>query len=171
MAEPANVPLMGYDGNYSVLINRIEPGDREAFIRLLNIEAIVLPHAPAPQVCRDPDDDYLLGCAALGGAHYLVTGDDDLLALRQYGETVIVGARTFLSVLATWSHRRDVRERAGFAGAGRARIPTRVLVARPYASRSGGAEGGPRMSSTDRRRSGNAAGTTSSPRLRRNGVA
>jgi hypothetical protein len=80
---------------------RIEPGDREAFIRLLNIEAIVLPHAPAPQVCRDPDDDYLLGCAALGGAHYLVTGDDDLLALRQYGETVIVDARTFLSVLAT----------------------------------------------------------------------
>ncbi|PYM13156.1 MAG: putative toxin-antitoxin system toxin component, PIN family [Candidatus Rokuibacteriota bacterium] len=79
---------------------RIVPNDREAFIQLLTIEAIVLPHEPAPEVCRDPDDDYLLGCAALGGAHYLVTGDDDLLTLRQYRNTVIVDARTFLSVLA-----------------------------------------------------------------------
>jgi putative PIN family toxin of toxin-antitoxin system len=79
---------------------RIAPGDRDAFLQLLSAEAALLPHEPAPGVCRDPDDDYLLGCAAAGGADYLVTGDDDLLAVRQYRDVAIVDARTFLAVLS-----------------------------------------------------------------------
>ena len=43
----------------------------------------------------------MLGCAASGGADYLVTGDDDLLAVRQYRDVVIVEARAFLTVLST----------------------------------------------------------------------
>jgi hypothetical protein len=76
------------------------PADRDALLQLLRAEAILLPHEPAPGVCRDPDDDYLLGCAAAGGADYLVTGDDDLLAVRQYRGVAIVDARTFLTVLS-----------------------------------------------------------------------
>ena len=79
---------------------RVRSGDRQAFLELLRAEAILLPHERAPGVCRDPDDDYLLGCAALGGADYLVTGDDDLLAIGRYRDVVIVDARTFFSVLA-----------------------------------------------------------------------
>lgn len=79
---------------------RIAPGDRDAFLHLLSVEAAVLPHGPAPGVCRDPDDDYLLGCAAAGGADYLVTGDDDLLTVRRYRDVAIVDARTFLTVLS-----------------------------------------------------------------------
>lgn len=80
--------------------DRIAPGDRDAFLQLLSAEAALLPHEPAPGVCRDPDDDYLLGCAAAGGADYLVTGDDDLLAVRQYRDVAIVDARTFRAVLS-----------------------------------------------------------------------
>jgi putative PIN family toxin of toxin-antitoxin system len=79
---------------------RVAPSDRDAFLHLLRAEAALLPHEPAPRVCRDPVDDYLLGCAAAGGADYLVTGDDDLLALRQYRDVAIVDARTFLAVLS-----------------------------------------------------------------------
>jgi hypothetical protein len=79
---------------------RVVPADHQAFLELLRGEAILLPHQPAPGVCRDPDDDYLLGCAALGGADYLVTGDDDLLSVTQYRDVVVIDARTFLSVLA-----------------------------------------------------------------------
>lgn len=79
---------------------RVAPGDRLAFLQLLRAEAVLLPPAPAPGVCRDPDDDYLLGCAAAGGADYLVTGDEDLLAVRQYRDVTIVDARTFLTVLS-----------------------------------------------------------------------
>ncbi len=79
---------------------RIVPGDRQAFLELLSAEALLLPHGQAPGVCRDPDDDYLLGCAAAGGADYLVTGDDDLLTVRQFRDVVIVDARAFLAVLS-----------------------------------------------------------------------
>lgn len=40
--------------------DRIAPGDRDAFLQLLSAEAALLPHEPAPGVCRDPDDDYVL---------------------------------------------------------------------------------------------------------------
>ena len=50
-------------------------------------------------VCRDPDDDYALGCAMAGAADYLVTGDADLLTLGKYKGVSIVEAREFLSVV------------------------------------------------------------------------
>jgi predicted nucleic acid-binding protein len=51
-------------------------------------------------VCRDPDDDYLLGCAAARGADYVVTGDDDLLVVGRYRDVAIVNAREFLALLS-----------------------------------------------------------------------
>jgi len=79
---------------------RILPADRHALLELLRSEAILLPVASGPGVCRDPDDDYLLGCAAAGGVECLVTGDDDLLSVRQYREMAIADARHFLALLA-----------------------------------------------------------------------
>jgi predicted nucleic acid-binding protein len=38
---------------------------------------------PIPAVTRDPKDDYLLAYVLIGGADYLVTDDEDLLALQQ----------------------------------------------------------------------------------------
>jgi putative PIN family toxin of toxin-antitoxin system len=79
---------------------RITRADRDAFLRLLQQDAIPLPHQVAPRVCRDPDDDYLLGCAAGAAVDYLVTGDADLLTLRRYQTVVILTARDFLTVLS-----------------------------------------------------------------------
>jgi putative PIN family toxin of toxin-antitoxin system len=79
---------------------RVTPGDRHELLELLRAEALLLPHERAPGVCRDPDDDYSLGCAAAGSADYLVTGDDDLLAVGRYRDVLIVDARTFLAVLS-----------------------------------------------------------------------
>lgn len=36
------------------------------------------------RVCRDPDDDLILSGALAAGADCLVTGDDDLLVLKEY---------------------------------------------------------------------------------------
>ena len=79
----------------------IRGDERLALLDLLRSESVMVPHAPPPGVSRDPDDDYLLGCAAAGGADYLVTGDDDLLSVGRYRAVVIVDARTFLAVLST----------------------------------------------------------------------
>lgn len=74
--------------------------DREAFLRLLRLDAFLLPDAQAPGICRDPDDDYLLGCADAGGADYLVTGDQDLLAVGRYQSVTVLRAREFLAILS-----------------------------------------------------------------------
>ena len=45
--------------------------------------------------CRDEADDYLLALAIEAKAHFLVTGDDDLLVLHQVGSCKIVDVTTF----------------------------------------------------------------------------
>lgn len=77
----------------------ITRGDRERFLELLRGEGILLPSHERPNVCRDRDDDDLLGCAAAGEADYLVTGDEDLLSLGAYRGVTVVRARVFLSIL------------------------------------------------------------------------
>ncbi|KRT73515.1 MAG: hypothetical protein XU13_C0013G0024 [Candidatus Rokubacteria bacterium CSP1-6] len=79
---------------------RIDPRDREAFLQLFRLDTVLLPHMTAPGVCRDPDDDYLLGCAAAGRADYLVTGDEDLLSIGRYRDVTILSARDFLAIIA-----------------------------------------------------------------------
>ena len=50
---------------------------------------------PIPPICRDPTDDKILACAKQTGADYLVTGDQDLLAIKRHDRTRIVTPRTF----------------------------------------------------------------------------
>ncbi len=80
---------------------RISSEERHALLELLRTDAILLPEAPAPGVCRDPVDDAILGCAAAGSVDHLVTGDGDLLELCRYQGVTIVTAREFLTVMAS----------------------------------------------------------------------
>lgn len=48
-----------------------------------------------PQVCRDPEDDYLVALAKAESST-LVSGDDDLLALREGTTVQIMTAREYL---------------------------------------------------------------------------
>ncbi len=51
------------------------------------------------KVCRDRRDDMFIEAAVAGNAQYLVTGDDDLLVLKQFETVRIVSPRTFLAAL------------------------------------------------------------------------
>ncbi|MYC06065.1 MAG: putative toxin-antitoxin system toxin component, PIN family [Chloroflexi bacterium] len=44
---------------------------------------IVEPATFPAQICRDPDDDAILGTAVAGNADCIVTGDSDLLVLER----------------------------------------------------------------------------------------
>ena len=46
-------------------------------------------------VCRDPDDDIILLCASETEADFLVTGDNDLLVIKEYANTKILSPREF----------------------------------------------------------------------------
>ncbi|MRW86334.1 putative toxin-antitoxin system toxin component, PIN family [Pseudoduganella sp. FT26W] len=45
---------------------------------------------PVPQLCRDINDDIVLACAAKASADLIVTGDVDLLVMKQYQNIPII---------------------------------------------------------------------------------
>ena len=61
-------------------------------------EVIVPPPLPQP-VCRDPDDDHILACALAAQADLIVSGDADLLNLREYQSIRIVAAPEALRLI------------------------------------------------------------------------
>ena len=50
-------------------------------------------------VCRDRDDDLILSCALSSGANYLISGDKDLLELKEYKGIKIISPRDFEAML------------------------------------------------------------------------
>jgi len=49
------------------------------------------------QVCRDPDDDNILAAAVSGKCDCIITGDKDLLVLKEYEGIDIFSPRDFLT--------------------------------------------------------------------------
>ena len=57
--------------------------------------------ALASDACRDPDDVPVLAAAVGANCEYLVTGDKDLLTLKEFSGVKIVTAREFSALLTT----------------------------------------------------------------------
>ncbi len=51
-------------------------------------------------VCRDKDDDLILSCAVSANAEYLISGDKDLLEIKEYMRIKIITPRCFEMKLA-----------------------------------------------------------------------
>jgi putative PIN family toxin of toxin-antitoxin system len=76
-------------------------GSRNLGIMLdLIATATVVKPVHVPAVCRDPEDDKFLAAASAGRADWIVSQDNDLLALREYEGITICTAREFLHALA-----------------------------------------------------------------------
>ena len=74
--------------------------DAVTFVEILRITAsLEADPTDIPSVSRDPGDDYLVALARRSGAHVLVAGDGDLLALRDAEPPTVRPAR-FLAGLA-----------------------------------------------------------------------
>ena len=72
----------------------------KTFIRTLRSQVeLVTPEALPSPVCRDRDDDLVLGTAMAAGADRIVTGDRDLLVLRRHENIELVTPREFLEWL------------------------------------------------------------------------
>ncbi len=67
------------------LAKRITTSEMVQFVAILSAHSETIPTITQtiPAVTRDPKDDYLLAYAVVGGADFLVTGDEDLLVLKQ----------------------------------------------------------------------------------------
>lgn len=75
-------------------------GDPQVIINLLLSDAIQTRGDLAfPGASRDPKDDKFLACAVEGEAAYLVSGDEDLLSLKQFRDVLIVSPADFVRLI------------------------------------------------------------------------
>ncbi|OLE55671.1 MAG: putative toxin-antitoxin system toxin component, PIN family [Acidobacteria bacterium 13_1_20CM_3_53_8] len=71
-------------------------------VRLLRSQLeVVLPVALDAPVCRDADDDNILATAVAGNCECIVTGDKDLLILKQFKGISILSPSEFQSYEST----------------------------------------------------------------------
>ena len=68
-------------------------------LRYAELAQLVRPASIAAVVLRDPDDDHVLACALAANADLIVSGDGDLLALKEYQGISIVTAAEALKRL------------------------------------------------------------------------
>ena len=76
-------------------------GVRPRDLPLLQVYAdkatVVKPEPLAKPVCRDPDDDEVLATALAARAEIILTGDDDLLTLKEFQGIHILSPRQFVA--------------------------------------------------------------------------
>ena len=58
----------------------------------------VIPTGTVQGVCRDSDDDKILECAVLGNVDFIISGDNDLLSLKEFRGIPIVTASDYLNI-------------------------------------------------------------------------
>lgn len=56
---------------------------------------VVTPDSLSTPISRDPDDDNILAAALAGNCECIITGDKDLLVLKQFGDIKILSPRDF----------------------------------------------------------------------------
>jgi putative PIN family toxin of toxin-antitoxin system len=68
----------------------------EDLLSLIKERSILLQATSIVEICRDPKDNYLLALAKDGNADFLISGDEDLLILKQFEGTKIVLISDFM---------------------------------------------------------------------------
>lgn len=104
LPEEVLAEMEGAWARKSFLRDSISAEQLSRFLALLRSIAEIVPRQadPIAAVLRDPRDDFLLVAAVFGNADFLVTGDRDLLDIRDELEGLrIVTPAEFLDLLST----------------------------------------------------------------------
>jgi putative PIN family toxin of toxin-antitoxin system len=77
---------------------RVPPEKASAAVALVRSQLeLIVPVALEEQVCRGPDDDWILATALAGRCECIITGDKDLLALQTFAGIRILSPGAFLA--------------------------------------------------------------------------
>ena len=77
------------------IIKYISQPKTDEFISLLDEKAELVEIKTGINICRDPKDNFLLSLAVDSSADFLVSGDMDLLSIKQIGTTQIINFKDF----------------------------------------------------------------------------
>ena len=84
------------------VLTSLEVGEREVegyLIRIMEISEVRIPTRLDDMDIRDREDIKILECARSGASDYIVTGDEDLLSLKEYDGIKIIRSRELLRLL------------------------------------------------------------------------
>jgi len=71
----------------------------EKWIVFIVENSILIQEKNIVKICRDPFDDMFINCAIAGNARYIVSGDKDLLSIKQFDKIQIVRVSEFLKII------------------------------------------------------------------------
>lgn len=77
----------------------VRPDIREEFLLYYPSAVIVITVVSVVELCRDKKDDFLLALSQDAQADYLISGDIDLLVIKEFGCTKIVKLPEFISII------------------------------------------------------------------------
>jgi predicted nucleic acid-binding protein len=69
-------------------------------LQIVQLAEVIEPTATPPG-CRDPNDDKFFACVVAGNADYIVSEDEDILAIAEYEGVHTVRTAAFLKLLDT----------------------------------------------------------------------
>lgn len=71
----------------------------EIMQKIISLSHMVFGEKVKINICRDPDDNKFLECAKLAGADIIISGDNDLLILKEFEGIRILRTREILKML------------------------------------------------------------------------
>lgn len=74
-------------------------GETNRLREIIEVNAVKIFAKRQTEVCRDSKDNQVLDLCRDGEANYLVTGDQDLLVLKEYEGVKIVSAKDFVGII------------------------------------------------------------------------
>jgi putative PIN family toxin of toxin-antitoxin system len=75
----------------------VKKNEIDDYINIIESYSIkIFPKNAAEEISRDKDDNKVLQCGSEGKADFIITGDNDLLVLKEYKNIKIVNAKEYL---------------------------------------------------------------------------
>ena len=87
-----------YQATIDYLLNKY--GGKRLHLSIVPIYSAmeIIPATTKIEICRDPDDNKFISCAIDGQCYYIVSGDKDLLSLKQFDNIKIITVAEFLEL-------------------------------------------------------------------------
>lgn len=84
---------------FSKVLSGTDQTPEQIIQKIISVSHLVIGPKLNIHVCRDKKDDKFLECAVLAKANYIVSGDKDLLVIKQYKDVKIVQSSDMLRLL------------------------------------------------------------------------